>query len=798
MAEHYAHIREDGKRQTVKEHSLEVGDCAARAAGPAGLAHTARVAGWLHDAGKCKEAFQKYLQDAVAGRPVHRGSVNHSFAGARYVLTAFHDLQGDPYAALTAELIGFAVGAHHGLFDCMDERQQNGFSHRQDARGIDYEESMEHFFAQCVPEERLLEEFRLAVGEVTALFSRIDQIAAPAEQHDEEVFFYLGLAARGILSGVIEGDRRDTARFMNDKEVPRWPEDMTPIWKKSLRQVERTLQGFSKERPIDRARQIISDRCGECGKSAGGIFRLNVPTGGGKTLSGLRFALTHGARWNKARIFFLSPLLSILDQNAQVIRDAVKDDRLILEHHSNLVRPTQDGKELDRLELLMENWDTPMVITTLVQFLNTLFSGKTGCIRRFHAVFDSVIVIDEVQTVPDHMLSLFDLAMTFLSQICGATILLCSATQPCLEEADHPLRYPPTQVVGYDEALWQVFRRTTIQDGGTCSLEELPGYIQERLEACRSLLVVCNKKDQAEYLFRQTQAEGVGAFHLSAAMCVAHRRQVLAEIQKALKENKKGGPKVLCISTQVVEAGVDISFQQVLRLSAGMDSVVQSAGRCNRNGEDPTPQPVTVLRCAGERLDRLRQIRRGQAATESLLYAYRKDPDRFDRRLDSDQAIAYYYRKLYKSMDQGHQDYVVTPHGRLLDLLALNERYATAYSQDVDRYVLHQAFRLAGNLFQVFDQDTIDVLVPYQEGRQIREKLIRAAQTWDYDQLRTLLEEARPYTVSMYRYQIDRLQAQGALIQLFDGRALALTDGYYHEATGFSLKNIKDFWEVSK
>lgn len=197
------------------------------------------------------------------------------------------------------------------------------------------------------------------------------------------------------------------------------------------------------------------------------------PPGGGKTLASLRFALTHAARRNCSRIIFAAPLLSILDQNAHVIRDYIGDDTLILEHHSNLAEPKETPERLQELELLTASWSAPIIITTLVQLLNTCFSGKTSAIRRFHALCGSVIVIDEVQTVPGKMLTLFNLAVNFLSEICGATIVLCSATQPCLEVADHPLRRQPVDLVSQQKALWDIFKRTDIQNAGCARLEEL-------------------------------------------------------------------------------------------------------------------------------------------------------------------------------------------------------------------------------------------------------------------------------------------------------------------------------------
>lgn len=195
------------------------------------------------------------------------------------------------------------------------------------------------------------------------------------------------------------------------------------------------------------------------------------------------------------------PLLSIIEQNSTAIQRAIGDSSLILEHHSNMVREAGCSEDLSLRELLMENWDAPITVTTLVQFLETLFSGKTSAIRRFRSLCSSVIVIDEVQTVPTNMLTLFNLAVNFLVKVCGATVVLCSATQPSLEKADHPLFCTPQPIVPHDDALWQTFSRTRIIDAGAMQLSELPAFIQQQLLQTNSLLVICNKKATATKLY---------------------------------------------------------------------------------------------------------------------------------------------------------------------------------------------------------------------------------------------------------------------------------------------------------
>ena len=445
-----AHIRETGERQTVREHCRNTAALAANALRPLGLEKSAYLAGLLHDAGKNKKEYEDYLLEAAAGGSVVRGSVNHTFAGVRFLLDRWHCGEGDlSYSDVTAELLAFAIGSHHGLFDCVDPQQHSGFFHRQTKEGIFYDESRQGFLAEVADEEELERLFHSAVREMTPMLDRLAALSTQADDNeaDRETAFYIGLLARMLLSAVIEGDRTDTAAFMDDLKPPSFPEDMRPIWAGRLAFMEKRLSEFPRKSPIDLARRAISDACAAGAARPGGVYRLNVPTGGGKTLASLRFALTHAAKRNCSRIIFTAPLLSILDQNAQVIRDYIGDDTLILEHHSNLAEPKETPERLQALELLTASWSAPIIITTLVQLLNTCFSGRTSAIRRFHALCGSVIVIDEVQTVPGKMLTLFNLAGNFLSEVCGATIVLCSATQPCLEAADHPLHRQPVDLV---------------------------------------------------------------------------------------------------------------------------------------------------------------------------------------------------------------------------------------------------------------------------------------------------------------------------------------------------------------
>lgn len=749
----------------------------------------------IHDMGKATVDYQRYLKKAADGEKVVRGSVNHTFAAVRWILERYKDTKRwGRYASFTADLLAYASGAHHGLFDCVDPNHRSGFQNRLEKEGISYEEAVKNFFSECMTEETLDELFAEAVKEVETAIGCI----APQAKIEEEFFFLLGLLGRLLLSAVVEGDRRDTAEFMNDLSFPKFrsQDTLTILWTELSERADSKLDALEQENPIQKARRIISWQCREMAKNGGGVYRLNVPTGAGKTLSSLRFALHHAKEWGKSRIIFTSPLLSILDQNAKEIRKYVERNDLILEHHSNVVRPQKSGKEdeLDEMELLMETWDVPIILTTLVQFLNTLFDGSMSSIRRFHALCDSVIVIDEVQTVPEKLLSMFNLAVDFLTSICGTTVVLCSATQPCLEELEHPIYVPIRDMVPYDPALWETFQRTKLADSGKYELEDIPVFAMDILAEADSLLIICNTKTEAQKIYLAIPEDQCLKFHLSAAMCATHRIEKIDRLNATLKDTERT-EKVVCVSTQVIEAGVDISFARVIRLTAGMDNIVQAAGWCNRHGESKEPVPVYVITCQREELKHLPEIRRAKEAACALLQTFQKHPERFDHDLFSDAAIRQYYRSLYAKEDEekvSRQNGLVQVDGvitSLFSLLSTNKDFVdAAFGTECEQYTLRQAFRTAGKNFSVFEENTVDVLVPYGEGKDLVLELGSLLLPYDLGEIKQVLERVKRYTVSLYEWQRKILDQEGALMPLAGGSILTLLDGHYDAETGLSIE----------
>lgn len=804
--EYYAHIADGGlRRQTVAEHCRKAAGYAAECLSGVGLSKTAYLAGLMHDIGKLTQEYQIYLERSARGEAARRGSVVHTFAGVRFLLEHYHDAKTNSFDDITCELLAFAVGAHHGMFDCVDENHTSGFLHRLQSHDSEYKEAIKNAEMHLAAQDEIDLLFQASCEEMSVIFAKIQTMLDFESSQENDLYFYVGLAARLLLSAVIHGDRRDTAEFAAGASRPAGAKNMSDIWSSRLRHLEQKLSELPSRTDIEKARREISDQCRRFADRPGGVYHLNVPTGAGKTLSSLRYALAHAAKWNKSRIIYTAPLLTILDQNAQDIRDFIGDDGIILEHHSDLIRTQETAEQLDRQELLMEDWSAPVIITTLAQLLNTFLDGKPSSIRRFQALANSIIIMDEVQTVPSKMLTLFNLTINFLSEVCGVTVILCSATQPCFEKAAHPMFAKRTDIVPYTPKLWGTFRRTQIQPVEPMRLDAVPAFAQQVLEHADSLLIVCNKKSEAACLYKALSGCAARCFHLSAAMCMAHRSAVLEELHAALDDLKHAPQtskqKVICVSTQVIEAGVNISFQRVIRLSAGMDSVIQSAGRCNRNGESDRPAPVYLVPCQNENLAKLSEIQRGKDATESLLAQYRRCPQKFQNDLSSDAAIHEYYCRLYKEMPEGFQDYTVKgkPYS-IFSLLSANGCFADGRAEAPGSYFLKQAFHLAGRLFQVYDDASLDVIVPYgEEGREVIENLGSEQARRDLEYRKKCIARAKPYTISLYEYQWKQLEQNHGLLPVGDENdsVCMLSDDFYDDELGLSLEGAEmQFLEV--
>lgn len=797
--EFIAHVRKekDGNIiQTVSEHCKNTAAYCRDTAKVLGIGSLGYYAGILHDAGKLSDEFQEYIIRAeIDGKEVHRGSVNHTFAAVAYTLKKFHT--GKVYEKLTAELAAWAMGSHHGIFDINDLNKKNGFSHRLDyaQENASYQLSMQRFFESCISEEELCSIFSEACREVEGFHGRIfsfckESLSDTAQNRKVSYSFFLGMAARILLSALIDADRSDTCEFMNKEKSRRRAWDRG-FWREQLNYLERWLGKFPCDTEIDKMRKDISDQASAFAANMpdGGIFRLNVPTGAGKTLTSYRAALSAAIKGKVSRIIYVLPLLSIIDQNAKVIKQYSYDAGFVTEHHSNVVKEKMTKGELDQYELVCENWDNAVIVTTLVQFLNTLFSGKTQAIRRMHALAGSVIIIDEVQTVPLKMLYMFHNALNFLAYFCGCKIILCSATQPCFEKTEYMLKYSENcDMVKPNRRIQQVFQRTKILDKTDIpmSIGQLCDFSMELMKSSENLLIICNTKNSAESLFKEIVMMSAGeykVFCLTANMCMKHRQTILRMINYFLGRHVK----MVCVATQLVEAGVDVSFETLIRVRAGLDNLAQAAGRCNRSFDYGHICNVYMVRLVDEKLSYLKDIQNAQNSTMDFLYQYHKKPEDFDNDMLGEKSVQAYYSLLFGSTDvRRNFSYPVKKpqQTNLLNLLTLNAGFS-----DSDReYFLRQAFKTAGGIFEVFDSESFDVIVPYnREARRLIADICSEKAKYDTAFLHSIVQRAKPYIVSLWKYQVDRLVQDGMLQSHDDSHIYLLRENCYNRMTGLEM-----------
>jgi CRISPR-associated endonuclease/helicase Cas3 len=498
------------------------------------------------------------------------------------------------------------------------------------------------------------------------------------------------------------------------------------------------------------------------------------------------------------RVFYVAPYITIIDQNADTLRTILEPEsersRVVLEHHSNFV-PAEDTRR--RYSLLVENWDAPIVCTTQVQFLETLFSAGTRDARRMHQLANAVIILDEVQTVPIRIVHMLNLALRFLAHSCGSTVVLCTATQPPLDQLpDNPhlslIVKEEQRIIPDQVELFKRLQRVEIHDerkAGGMTNDEIVDLAGRALDSEGSVLIVVNTRAMARTLYERIKVRRLApTYHLSTNMCPAHRMDVLNTIKAKLAAKEP----VICVSTQLIEAGVDIDFGAVIRSLAGLDSIAQSTGRCNRHGLRERPGRVWVVDLQEKELDRLPDIKIGRDQTQRVLN------DLEDRKdLIGLEAITTYY-KYYYSSRKDEMDYPVRSSsavGRddtLFRLLSTNNLSVQSYSsirKEDPRYLLSQSFQSAAREFCVIDSPTIGVIVPYgNEGDTIINALCSAS---EINNRVKLLIQAQRFSVSLFQHQFEKLRQSGAIYETEAGICY-LDKRYYSNEFGWSHELVND------
>lgn len=539
-----AHKRDDGSEQLLLEHLMGTAKKASFFAKHFGKSETAFICGLLHDIGKYSDEFQDRIKND--------GKLcDHSSAGAK-VLKSISPAMGN--------LLGYVITGHHaGLLN------GGGWG------AVSGDGSLQGRLKKEVPD------FSAYRNEITAdmfppMISIARQLADSKPLDERDQGFSFSFLVRMIFSCLVDADFIDTEEFMNEGRVPRGLIcDFVELQDKIIRKTSE----FDTIRDINKKRREILEQC--LGKAEGGkgVYKLSVPTGSGKTISSMAFALKH-IRHNPSlrRIIYVIPFMSIIEQNAKVFSD-ILGERYVLEHHSNYDFDQNDEQNYNIKKLSAENWDIPIVVTTNVQFFESIYGNRSSKLRKLHNMANSVIILDEVQMLPVEYLIPCAKALEELVNNYNCSVVLCSATQPEVERFMSE-KIKVKEICSNIAEMYEFFNKTKVKFIGNKTADELVSRLQG-LDQC---LLIVNTKKQARKIYEKLEkAYGQeGIFHLSTYMCPAHRFEKIEEIRKRLDDKAK----CIVVSTSLIEAGVDIDFPVVYRAMCGLDSIIQAAGRCNR------------------------------------------------------------------------------------------------------------------------------------------------------------------------------------------------------------------------
>ena len=831
-----AHVRKlDGLQQLLIDHLLETSTISGQLAAKLNLGLVGELLGLMHDFGKYSRKFQKYIHDETGlfnpdlddEESTPNGSkVDHSTAGAQWVyreLRKFGAAQG--IGELFGQMLGLCIASHHGegLIDCLDGEGNPKWIER-----FNKTDELTHL-AECEQnaDEAVLQKAKELAGEnlIRSLLKAVKPILSDPVSNDKIKEFYLGCLTRFLFSCLIDADRINSSDFEREaqKEVRCLTEK--PDWQSAIDKLEAKLAGFENRYPIDEIRRKISDDCLKRAADSQGIYTLTVPTGGGKTLASLRYALHHAQKHNLDRIIYIIPYTSIIDQNAEEVRkiyclDLKEDDngefhscrecseceKWVLEHHSNLEPEKQSWQD----KLLSENWDKPIVFTTMVQFLDAWFGSGTRGARHIHPMTNAVLIFDEIQTLPVKCVHLFCNVLNWLTTFGKSTAVLCTATQPLLGESglqNFPegkrksiaarglLKQPAhAEIMGTDEQREELYKKLSRveirfnEKAGGWNVDEAGTFLLEQFQTTPSCLFIVNTKKWAQELYQYCQRQNVppeALFHLSTNQCAAHRKAIFDTIKARLKNKQP----VICISTQLIEAGVDISMACVIRALSGLDSIAQAAGRCNRHGEKEGKGQVWVLNLQEQDFTRiLPDIQAGKTHAERVFRDFAGQdilqPAAMERYFE------YYF---YQRSDEMSYSVKNSATGSLLDWLSDNA--LNPYGEKNDKRskplpLLMQSFKSAGRAFQAIDAPTHAVIVPYGEGAELIAKLCGE---WDPKEMHRTLQKAQRYSVNVFPNVWGKLQKENALHETIEGSGIYyLNERYYNDEFGLCLDETSE------
>lgn len=823
-----AHLdRETGKKQKLKDHLLNTAIEGAKIGRIIELEKGCFLIALLHDMGKADKNFQRMIKENT------NEHVNHSSAGSKWLIKnrkkVFdkynldkNDIELKENFMIFLEILGVVIQSHHGIFDLIKSGESiflKRINYDKEDEKYEYEvtvnflDTLSDDVKKIYEIDEINDLIYLAFCEFQKKYKKLLEAEKEYDNKKDEKdikSYYRGFFVKLYLSILKTVDVKDTINAYEEIIKTKEKDELEEIKEKYIEKIEGLYLSFGEPKTqINKVRKKISERVLERGKiDSAGIYKMNLPTGAGKTYLSLRYGLHQLKDQGKERFFYITPFLSVLEQNASEIKTVLGNDSNILEHHSNII----ENREKDKVdetkveykdsmmkEYLIDSWDSTVVLTTMVQFYQTLFKGKAANIRRFSSLINSVIIIDEIQSLPIKATYMSNLILNFLKNVMNCTIVLSTATQPKYDSEYNKFKIlygnyeeKNEEIVGLTEEENKVFERVKVSllnEGDIVDLEGIKDFILEKNAS--SILAIFNTKKVVKDLYEKLEIESSRKiFYLSTNLCAAHRRDIISEIKLCLK-NKEN---IVCISTQLIEAGVDVDFDCVLRSYAGIDSIVQSIGRCNREGKMKNKGEAYLINLDKkvEKLAKLEDIKSKRDITEEIL---------LEKQITKEIPIFSYnslfYEKYYAvDKQEEKKKYPLKNFSEigegitLFDLLTDNPNAKSQLKNNLRKQIgLFQSFKEAANKFSLIDQESQALIVYYKDSEEKINKLIeicneneRSFKKENLIKIKYLLKELQQYTVNVY--SINNLRDNISF--LLNGDIKILFKGNYDKNLGLT------------
>jgi CRISPR-associated endonuclease/helicase Cas3 len=811
----YAHTL-DGvvdKRQwhTLYNHAVAAAGLASNHAAYFGLSNCGYWLGLVHDLGKSSPLFQKRLEDDSV-------KVDHQHTGGIFFWKRIND--GSKSAQFAAQCLALCVISHHGgLTDSLNHIGENSFGKAMENTLYqdNFKVSLENLRVETELES-LIKQFsdshipvRVEIDDFYRKILHQAKICWPTETDKSKrkklELFRIGLMTKLLFSCLVDADHTDTACFHDQMRKNSELGNLLK-WNELRDMLEKYLTTLPQTSSVDAERKRISDSCVQASSCQSGSYLLTVPTGGGKTLASIRFALHHAVSRQEhtpiQRIIYVIPYTTIIEQNAQAIRQVFSAqlsqdvlNKMILESHSNVL-PNEENRNS---RILAENWNAQIVFTTNVQFLDVFYGAGTRNARKLHNIANSIIIFDEAQTLPVRCLHLFCHAVNFLVEHCNCTAILCTATQPLLHKI--PAEYGALSLPKNAQIIPDKLRKDSAESLKRVTVineckpqrwkhEEVADKASLIHSEGSSCLLVLNTKADAKGIYtilRERHGEEL-TYHLSTSMCAAHRMDTIKKVKALLCNNRP----VVCVSTQLMEAGVDIDFDAGVRALSGMDSIAQTAGRINRNGKKLPSSTLYIINIFGENLKNLLDIKTAQNIAQRVLREFNDNPNDFDNNLLSEAVMERYFLYYFweRKEEMAYNIGGHLPSDNLVNLLSLNSKAADEYKRthndQIYPYILRQSFATAAKEFKVINSDTQGILVPYNDEARV---LIHQLRNLKVPRMqRDLLRLLQRYTVNVFSHTLVKLLKLNAVERLCGNTGiLALYENFYDPCFGININS---------